>query len=362
MHVGLVIYGDLDATSGGFRYDRNLVAALRERGDTVDVISLPWRTYGRGLVDGVSPSIRSTLDRPVDVLLEDALCHPSLWRQNRRLSKPGAVVSLVHHLRSDDPSERFAPAFRPFERRYLASVDAAVATSEFTRRRSWELAPSLAAKPILVAPPAGRVEAAAVTPDRVTDRAHGDPLRIVYVGNVVPRKDPKTLLGAIERGTTDRDWELTIVGSHRVAPDYAASVVASATERGIDDRVEFVGRVDAGRLATLLERSHVCCVPSRYEAFGMVYLEAMEYGVVPIAGRVGGASEFVAHGHSGFLVDPGDDERIAAHLRALDDDRELLSRLGKNALTAATKHPTWGETMTELRAFLRSCSDCEQDV
>ena len=46
MHVGLLIYGSLSTISGGFIYDRNLVRYLREAGDRVEVISLPWRRYG----------------------------------------------------------------------------------------------------------------------------------------------------------------------------------------------------------------------------------------------------------------------------------------------------------------------------
>ncbi len=357
MHVGLVIYGDLGSTSGGFRYDRQLVSHLRGCGDTVDVISLPWRSYQRGLVDGISPSIRSQLDRPVDVLIQDGLCHPSLWRQNRSLSEPEVVVTLAHHLRSDDPTERFAAAFRLFEQRYLESVDAMITTSEFTRRRASELAPGLNRKPRLVAPPAGRAEGAAVSTEHVRDRAEMGSLRIVYVGNVLSRKDPGTLLRAFARGRPKQDWELTVVGSHDADPDYAESVVTAVDEYGIHDRVEFTGEIGTAELEAILERSHICCVPSQYEAFGMVYLEAMEYGVVPIAGSVGGASKFIEHGQNGFVVEPGDDREINKQLRTLDDDRTWLAQLGENALVTAKEHPTWEESMNKLRAFLKYLSD-----
>ncbi len=362
MHVGVVIYGDLDATSGGFRYDRKLVSHLRECGDTVEVISLPWRSYPRALVDGVSPSIRSRLERPVDVLVQDGLCHPSLWRQNHGLSAPGTTVALVHHLRSDDPSERFSSVVHPFERRFLESVDATISTSQFTERRARERAPRTSGTPSLVAPPAGRTEGSGVPPAHVRERAKREPLRIVYIGNLIPRKDPKTLLRAFARRGPKRDWELTVVGSHDADPEYAASVVTAATARGLADRVTFTGEIETPELETILERSHVCCVPSQYEAFGMVYLEAMEYGVVPIAGTVGGATEFVEHGHNGFVVEPGDDRGIATHLRSLDDDRARLARLGQNALVTADAQPTWAETMSEVRSFLERCSDGQQHV
>ena len=51
MRIGLVIYGSLDTLSGGYLYDRKLVEYLRAQGDTVEVISLPWRNYAAHLTD-----------------------------------------------------------------------------------------------------------------------------------------------------------------------------------------------------------------------------------------------------------------------------------------------------------------------
>ena len=356
LRVALVVYGGLESTSGGFRYDRRIVARLRERGDTVDVIELPWRRYPRGVADALDPRLRDRLNRDVDVLLQDGLCHPSVWRHNRRLTRPDAVVGLLHHLRSDDPTERFAGLIRPFERRFLRSVDATIATSEFTRERSGRLAPTTRSAPSLVAVPAGRVEGAASSPAAVRERAARDPLHVVFVGNVVPRKDPETLLdalGRLDRREGSPPVRLTVVGSHDAAPAYAQSVVERAARLGLDDRVSFAGELSEAALTETLERAHVCCVPARYEAFGMVHLEAMEHGVVPIAGATGGTAEFVADGENGFLVEPGDDRALADRLDRLATDRERLAEMGIAALRTAESHPTWAETGDRIRGFLR---------
>jgi len=353
MHVGLVVYGDLEETSGGFRYDRQLVDSLRDHGDTVDVVSLPWRSLGRGLLDGCSRAIRSRLDRSVDVLLQDELCHPSLWYHNRRLTRPGAVVALIHHLSSDDPTKRVNRLHRPVERRYLESVDAAISTSAFTQRRAGRIAPSLAGRPRLVAPPGGRRAAGSTREAGVVDRASTGPLRVTFVGNVVPRKDPLTLVSAFASGrVADGDWQLTIVGSLENDRQYARTLRTHVETLGVTDEVTLTGEVSTRRLESILECSHCLCVPSRYEAFGMVYLEAMEHGVVPIATTEGGPREFVDHGVSGFLVDPGDARTITRVLEELDTDRERLARMGVNALEGARAHPTWAESMDAVRAFL----------
>ena len=79
MRVGLLIYGSLETLSGGYLYDRKLVQYLREQGDHVEVISLPWRGYARHLSDNLSPSLLGKLlDLSVDVLIQDELNHPSL--------------------------------------------------------------------------------------------------------------------------------------------------------------------------------------------------------------------------------------------------------------------------------------------
>jgi len=354
MRIGLVVYGGLDETSGGFRYDRRLVEYLRAQGDTVELISLPWRQYWRGVVDGVRPAISTHLNRPVDVLVQDELCHPSLWRQNHRLTEPGAVVTLVHLVQADQQQGRLPSVRRWIEQQYLDSVEAAICTSEYTRRQASRLAPTHGES--LVAPPAGRVEGAALSETQVRQRAAEKPLRITFVGNLIPRKNLTTLLSAVDRLSSETDWELTVIGSHKADPASAAEAVDSATERGIEDHVEFMGEVDESVLTAVFESSHVLCVPSRYEGFGMVYLEAMEYGVVPIGSSRGGAGEFIIDGDNGFLVDPVDDRRIAGLLADLAADRDQLAGLGVSALDTAAAHPSWDETLGEIRSFLKRLS------
>lgn len=354
MEIGLVVYGGLDETSGGFRYDRQLVDYLRECGDSVEVIALPWTQFWAGLVDGISPAVTSQLNRPVDVLVQDELCFSSLWRQNHRLTNPGAVVALVHLVQTDNQRGRFPQLSRWIERQYLDSVDGAICTSGSTRRAAVELGGEFDES--LVAPPAGRAEGPACSETHVRQRAAEQPLRIVFVGNLLPRKDPVALLSAVARLSTHHDcadWRLTVVGSHAADPAYASEVVKTATALGIADRVEFTGEISDAELTATLEASHVCCVPARYEGFGMVYLEAMEYGVVPIASARGGAGEFVTDGVDGFLVGPGDTEQIAALLSALATDRERLADLGAAALQTAVAHPSWDETLADVRAFLK---------
>ncbi|AXR78168.1 glycosyltransferase family 4 protein [Natrarchaeobaculum sulfurireducens] len=351
MDIGFVVAGSIEQTSGGYRYDRKLVSHLERRGDDVTVISVP-----REPQVGAEPmAIRERLDRPFDVLVQDELCYPTLVEHNPHLDAPQELVALVHLLESGRP-DRVAASdgarSREQERRYLETVDAAIATSEYTASRTTDLT----ALPTIVAPPAGRREEAAVSPTAVDQRASAIPLRLAFVGNVVERKNLPALLEAVAR--FDRDcvceWELIVVGNTDADPAAARIARARVSEYDLDDRVSFVGTVDDDTLESILERTHVLAVPSTYEGFGMVYLEAMEYGVVPIASAVGGASEFVDDGHNGYVVDPDDVDRIALALETLVTDRDRLASLARRALETADAHPTWAETTETVRAFLET--------
>ncbi|RLT38585.1 MAG: glycosyltransferase family 1 protein, partial [Chloroflexi bacterium] len=150
MRIGLVIYGSLDTLSGGYLYDRKLVEYLRASGDSVEIISLPWRSYPRHLLDNFNPVWRRRLaELDVDVLLQDELNHPSLAWANRALANaPFPVVSIVHHLRASEehPVWRL-PFYRWVEGRYLASIDGFVFNSRTTQnavrsllqKRNWDV-------------------------------------------------------------------------------------------------------------------------------------------------------------------------------------------------------------------------------
>ena len=352
MRVGLVVYGSIDARSGGFRYDRHLRDHLESLGHAVDVIELPWHSYLRGLLDGLDPRHRGPFDgadapaSEYDVILQDELCHPSLWTQRRTPGEGPCIISLVHLLRSGPQSGRARPFFRAVERRYFETVDGVVCTSADTASR----VESLVDQPAVVAPPAGRREGAAVDADQVRDRAREGPLRVGFVGNVVPRKGLETLLAAIER--VHAPTQLTVVGDLDAAPGYAARQRRRLERSPPAHEVRLLGAVSDDRLETELERVHVLAVPSRYESVGMVYLEAMEYGTVPIATTVGGADEFVTDRHDGLLVRPDDPAALAQHLSWLATDRAALARLGTNALATAEARPDWEASMDRIVEFV----------
>jgi hypothetical protein len=109
MRIALVLYGRLETLTGGFLYDRYLVESLQRRGHRVAVIDLPWRHYGECLLDNFSRGLcnRMCCD-PWDLILQDALVHPSLFRLNRRIRRRvrTPIVSIVHQVLCRQPRGR----------------------------------------------------------------------------------------------------------------------------------------------------------------------------------------------------------------------------------------------------------------
>ncbi len=125
--------------------------------------------------------------------------------------------------------------------------------------------------------------------------------------------------------------DLTLVGD---GPQHGEAV-RIARERGICDRVKFLGLRDA--LPGLLAPADVFCLPSTEESFGLSALEAMACGTPVIGTRVGGIPEVVENGVSGFLVDVDDRESYSLHLAALLGDRNKATAMGAGARERAVQ-------------------------
>ncbi len=358
MRLGLMVYGSLETVSGGYLYDRKLVEHLRRHADEVEIISVPWRPYGRGLLDNLCPTLLARLSRtPFQLLLQDELAHPSLFRLNQRLRRRVSypLVAIVHHLRCCEARPAWQNfLYRQVERQYLSSLDGFICNSHTTRAEVEAIVGN--SRPAVVAPPGGDNLPGGVSREEVLIRtgARG-PFRIIFVGNLIPRKGLHTLLQALAT-LPPQDWLLTVVGGPELDPPYARAIHDQIAALGLTGQVSLLGTLASRELADQLRRSHLLAVPSSYEGFGIVYLEAMRFGLPVIAGAAGGPKEIVSQGVNGFLVDPGDTAALARCLSSLMQNRDLLVRLSLAALASSASQPTWEGSAARVREFLQDFS------
>lgn len=372
MRIGLLIYGSLDTLSGGYLYDRELVEHLRQAGDAVEIVALPWRSYPAHLADNLSLRLHRRLrDLRVDILLQDELNHPSLALVNRRLRRHQPrypLISIVHHLRSSEQHPRWLlPLYRTVERAYLRTVDGFIFNSRTTRQTVARIRgeseeergerENLAPLGGVVAYPAAdhlTVPDERAAEELISARENSSgPLRILFVGNLIPRKGLHHLIAALTRLPL-ADWRLDVIGDGTVDGVYAAAVRRQISAAGLDGNICLHGRVSDGEMTRRYSAAHLLAVPS-YEGFGIVYLEAMAFGLPALASVQGGGGEIVEHGVNGITVEPADVDGIAAHLSALAGNRARLAAMGRRARQRFASHPRWADSAAAIREFLAAC-------
>jgi len=164
---------------------------------------------------------------------------------------------------------------------------------------------------------------------------------LLWVGRLAPIKGLDTLLGAVERlhaaGTGAR---LLIVGGDADEPrnGHEAALRERIERLGLAAAVRFLGPQPQDVLPAYYAAADVTVLPSYYESFGMVALEAMACGSPVIASRVGGLVTTVRDGVTGFLVPDGDVGALAERVAALLADPDLRWRVGREGVRWAAQH------------------------
>jgi glycosyltransferase involved in cell wall biosynthesis len=115
-------------------------------------------------------------------------------------------------------------------------------------------------------------------------------------------------------------------------------------------RVRWTGWLDADAVGAWYRDAAALLVPSRYETFGLVALEAMLHGLPVAACAAGGLAELVDHDRTGLLSPPGDVDALVGHAIALISDPALARRLSRAAASAVRAALLWEHVLPALRA------------
>jgi len=356
LKIGLLIYGSLDNLTGGFIYDRYLVDYLKSSGDQIEIVSLPWRNYPLHLADNLSRSLRARLlDLEVDLLIQDELCHPSLFLTNSwiKAKVKYPLYALVHHLRGNEKHPVWMRWFyQLIERRYLYSIEGLVFNSKTTRASVEPFIPRL--PPNVIAYPGGNRLGDSLSREHIRQRAlENKPLRVCFLGSITRRKQPHLLIEACSLISTTK-IEVTLIGSQDIEPSYARRVRKLIVKLPVAAAARMVQAINSNELSALLAKQDLLVVPSTYEGFGIVYLEGMAFGLPAIATTSGAAHETIRHNENGFLIDAGDSTALATHLLELANDRQKLLKLSLAALHTYQNGPTWEGMGQRVYEFLHS--------
>ncbi|MBI4340284.1 MAG: glycosyltransferase [Chloroflexi bacterium] len=157
---------------------------------------------------------------------------------------------------------------------------------------------------------------------------------ILYVGRLDPIKGVEVLVHTLAQLESRQEVQLLVVGGNQEDPEYQR-LRDLRDAMALGDRVELLGSKTHDLMPAYYQAADVCVVPSYYESFGLVALEAMACGTPVVASRVPGLQSIVRDNRSGYLVPWHCPDAFADRLEVLLSNDALRHSMGQNARQAA---------------------------
>ncbi len=180
---------------------------------------------------------------------------------------------------------------------------------------------------------------------RVELGLEGEQPIVLFVGRIEPLKGIDVLLRAVAQ--IESSFRLLVVGGDSKDAGRKRELTALASRLGVRAQVSFLDAVPHDRLPLYYNAADICVVPSYYESFGLVAVEAMACGVPVVASRVGGLKETVQDGQTGYLVPWHCPEPFAERLEMLLSNESLRRSLGREARIASERF-RWTEVAARV--------------
>ena len=338
----LLVPGDLDAATGGYGYDRRIIAGLR---------ALGWRVTVH-VLDGSFPQpTAAALDHASQVLaqlpaqalvLVDGLAGGAMPQLLRVHAARLRLVALVHHPLAAESglAAHRALELRNSEQLALQAVRHVIVTSEATKLvlRSYGVEPDS----VSVVEPG--TDAAVL--------AHGEHaaiLKMLCVASLIPRKGHDVLFEAL--ALLPARWSLTCIGSLERSPATVRVLQSQLQRLGLEASITLAGEVDAATLDRHYREADLFVLATRFEGYGMAVAEALAHGLPVIGTNVDAIAERVGS-DAGLLVPPDDVEALSAALGRVLNDGALLKALVEGAARVRNILPTWSESCSVMSRVL----------
>ena len=345
------IPGDITLPTGGYAYDREVLARLPACGVEVAHLALPGGYPDPSPEDLARTRELITATPAGTVLLIDGLAYGAMpVALIDGFDRP--IVALVHHplcLEAGLAPDR-VEVLRMLETAALARARRVVVTSPTTARTLVADFGVPEAKITVAVPgtdPAARVALGT-----------GAPVRLLAVGSVVPRKGYDVLVHALEIDAAAHaaDWTLTIVGAVDRSVATVEALRGQIARAGLRDRIEIAGPMTRAALDAAYGRADVFVLSSHYEGYGMVLAEALARGL-PIVTTTGGAAAETVPDDAALKVPPGDAAALQRAVRRMIGDAALRARIADAAWCAGQTLPRWSDTAAAIARVIKEARE-----
>ena len=167
------------------------------------------------------------------------------------------------------------------------------------------------------------------------------------------QRDPMILFVGREFERKGGDVLLEAFAALRNAVPNASLHLVGARPHPVGEGVTVHGRIsDRQELSDLYGRARVFCLPSRYEPYGLVFLEAMAHGAACVGTNVQSIPEILGHGRAGMLVPPDDPRALSEVLVRLLQDDAAADTLGREGLRMIETEHTWSRVAERMMPTL----------
>jgi glycosyltransferase involved in cell wall biosynthesis len=183
---------------------------------------------------------------------------------------------------------------------------------------------------------------------------------ILFVGRLTKAKGLRILVKAMAKVKKefDEDIKLLVIGGDNSGVMHSEEeskekkhLKRLVTKLDLKDNVIFLGPVNRELLPYVYAISDVCAVPSLYESFGLVAVEAMSCGTPVIASKVGGLAHTVIDGYSGLHFLPGRSDHLAKAILKLITDSDKMEEIGVNARSRTAREFGLERTVKQIKSL-----------
>jgi glycosyltransferase involved in cell wall biosynthesis len=342
--LAFLVPGDLETATGGYGYDRRIIAGLRQLGWRVDVRlldgSFPFPTaaaleQAQGVFSGIPDG---------ELVIVDGLALGAMPEVAARHAHRVRLVALVHHPLAAETglSREIAGRLEHSERSSLRSARHVVVTSEAT-------AMALASYDVDRSRISVIVPGTDEAPLAPGNRGGGAP-QLLCVGTLTPRKGHDVLIGALAP-LASLPWKLTCVGNLQRSVATVSALRAQILRVGLGEKVSLVGELTGDALEAAFQSADLFVLPTRHEGYGMVVAEALARGLPVISTRTGAIPELVGTS-AGLLVPPNDEIAFRDALARVLADPALRASLRDGARRARDDLPRWQQSCSRMSELL----------
>jgi len=351
-----IVPGDLQSATGGYVYDRAMIAGLRDLG---------WRVAVHGLdagfpypgTEAIAQAARVFADLPDDAcVLVDGLALGAMPQVIEAHSRRLRVVALIHMpLASEfgiapDVAERL----RQQELRSLELVRHVIVSSRSTER---ELVASYRIERALVTvvePGVWKPKSLGGSRNRHVESADQGIVEMLCVASIQPGKGHDLLIEALA-SFADLRWRLRCIGSLSRSPETVRRLTGHVKRLGLGDQVTLLGELPHDALSVFYRAADLFVLPTQRETYCLAVAEALVHGLPVVSTRTGAIPELVGDA-AGLLIEPGDREGLRAALERALTDRALRTSMHVAALAAGERLVTWSQACERMaRALDRVC-------